>query len=215
MSLLGRLLSLIKLRRLAPEEMHSLAHELNRPLIGSTRAPPFFTSTRRFDVSEIALRAERISWFAACGSPPPPDDRGSSIRCVPVSSWDEAARVASAPEWQAATRGARVGLQGWLRHSGKGRYEEFSRLSSTFDAQVIRPRILPLIVSRLRDCGVNQPDPLISGVRRILWGAYTENAIIDTGHSCFFFLELFELLERGHCPCGWVGKWPAGEVFVY
>jgi len=30
-----------------------------------------------------------------------------------------------------------------------------------------------------------------------------------------FYLDLFEIYEKGYFPCGWRGKYPAGELIVY
>jgi hypothetical protein len=41
------------------------------------------------------------------------------------------------------------------------------------------------------------------------------NAYLPSGHKCFYFLELFEVYEAGHFPCGWKGEWPAGKLVVF
>jgi len=45
--------------------------------------------------------------------------------------------------------------------------------------------------------------------------ALMENSYLESGHQCFFFLELLWVYEAGHFPCGWRGKWPQGKLVVY
>jgi hypothetical protein len=46
-------------------------------------------------------------------------------------------------------------------------------------------------------------------------GALMENSYLGSGHTAFFFLELFLVYEAGHFPCGWVGEWPHGALRVF
>ena len=45
-------------------------------------------------------------------------------------------------------------------------------------------------------------------------GALMENSYLDTHHPAHFFLELLWVYEAGHFPCGWLGDWPSGKLFV-
>lgn len=213
MSVLGRLLKLLKDRPLSDNERRKLGKELNRPLIDNVIAPHCFQSRRRFAASDIGQRALGIEWMSCCGQEN--EVRTSSIPYVSIKSWEQAKASASAESWNEATTKARAGLESWVRRLRGERKFRYNQLTAEFDTAIVKPHILPAIEEAMERYGLEKNAAVVSGLRRVLSGAYVENAWIETGHSSFFFLELLEWVEAGHCPCGWEGVWPEGKLVVF
>ena len=64
---------------------------------------------------------------------------------------------------------------------------------------------------RCHDLGI----AVVHSTRWDVLSALMENAYLESGHRCFFFLELLSVYEAGHFPCGWLGEWPEGKLIVY
>jgi hypothetical protein len=53
---------------------------------------------------------------------------------------------------------------------------------------------------------------LIRELRPLVVGAAMELEYLSFGHPARFFLNLLPVLEAGHLPCGWKGRWPRGAL---
>jgi hypothetical protein len=191
--------------------MDELARLLNAPILDPLVNPPAgFVSNRVFSPSNLTARLPAINWFSHCGEPFRLD---LTMEIEPVPGWPQAMESCLAPAWEEAQLDAQNQLTLWLHEHHREQYRKWNDLVLTHRAAVIEP------LSREQWVPFQQSHDLdlrfVNSVEWDILGALMENSFLDTGHRCFFFLELLTVYEVGHFPCGWRGNWPAGKLLVY
>lgn len=172
--------------------------------------PPGFVSARTFPPSDVSARIAVIDWFHRCGDP---FSVQLSMPVEQVDSWPEAERRNAAPGWESATLAAQNQLTLWLHLNVRSRFQEWNRHVESHKVATIDPVVARHLAPFHQARRLSQE--LISSTTWNLRGALMEESYRDTGHTVFFFHELLDVYEAGHCPCGWIGKWPEGKLVVY
>jgi hypothetical protein len=197
-------------QRLTKGAAKEIAHELNRPILESLHnPPPGFVSTRHFRPDDVAARIRRIPWFAHCGDPLSVNLSMPVRRCL---NWSEAVAPCGSDDWGAIELEAQNQLTVWLHWNAPQDYQRWNDLVVDFKDTILRPVIEPAVRDYSQRHGLG--DSVLHSVYWDMLGALMENHYLHTGHQVFFFLELLELYEAGHFPCGWTGQWPQGELHV-
>lgn len=192
-------------------EADEIARELNAPLMAPIEnPPPGFESKHRFVSSDILRRLSEVDWFCGCGSPPHLD---LTMDVRTVDSWHAALESASTVGWENVELAAQNQLTMWLHIHDYGNYQQWNAIVQSHKATVLSP----LIEEKIRPFLVEHAlgEVLIAAVQWDILGALMENSYLTSGHSVFFFLELLQVYEAGHFPCGWIGDWPRGELVIY
>jgi hypothetical protein len=180
--------------------------DLNSGLVDALVHPsPGYESKRTFAASDMMTRVAAIDWFSRCGR-----SLEVELSCPfdLVSNWDDAIHACSSADWDNAQLEAQNQLTVWLTLHAANAYRDWNRIAAVLKTEVIEPLVVqPLVKLRAAE-GIR------ANVRWDILAALMENSFIDTGHRSFFFLELFEIYEAGHFPCGWIGEWPRGTLLV-
>jgi hypothetical protein len=192
---------------LTPAESEELATLLNAPLMERRVG---FVSRRDFAPTDVAARIQAIDLFSRIGEPV---DLNLSMGVERVGSWPEAVASCSAVHWENVELEAQNQLTSWLHDYDRENYRKWNQLVIDFKATVINPvtegQLSPFVAAR------GLPVEVIHCTQWDLLGALMANAYLPSGHRCFFFMELLEVYEAGHFPCGWNGEWPAGKLVVF
>jgi hypothetical protein len=172
--------------------------------------PPGFVSKHSFAPRDISAKVQAIDWFSECGSPLTLD---LSMRVEQVSEWPQAMAICSDDFWSDIKLEAQNQLTLWLHLNARDKYQRWNDLVRGFKTSVENPLTeKEWEPYRQRH---DLPAAVIDSVQWDVLGAFMENAYLETGHRCFFFLDLLSVDEAGHFPCGWVGEWPQGTLLVY
>lgn len=179
----------------------------------STAPPPRlagFIPGHEFQKRDMPARLRNLGWFRGCGKPLALE---LSMPIRPVANWDQATASCLGDEWSNIQDRASEQLFQWLREHAVAAFRTWSDTVEQHNKQTIVPIVVPPVESYVSD---NKLDPeLVHCVRRDIRQALLENTFIPTGHRSYFFLELFEIYEAGHFPCGWRGAWPTGELLYF
>jgi hypothetical protein len=165
-----------------------------------------YLSRRTFQAADMRARLSRIAWFSQCGTQSPLE---LSCSTSTVVDWTEAVEASESPSWENAQLEAANQLTLWLHRHASSRYQDWNEVTRRHKEELITP----LVEQRLSDLGARAT--VRASVTWDILAALMEDSYIDTGHSSFFFLELFEVYEAGRFPCGWRGAWPKGALLVY
>jgi len=175
-----------------------------------TNPPPGFTSRHTFCVTDVRQRIRSTKWFVHCGKPLSLD---LTMPVHQTGNWHDAVRHCKSPEWEFAELEAQNQLTLWLHNNQPEEYEHWNQLveehKNNFLTPLLQQTIAPIQVR------MDLPSCVIDSVSWDLLGALMENSYLSTGHRAYFFLELLQVYEAGHFPCGWEGGWPEGRLVVY
>jgi hypothetical protein len=197
--------------RLTDDQASEVARELNRPILEPlVDLPPGFESSRQFEPSHVAARIRRIPWLTNCGSPLIVN---LSMPVLRVPDWTRATELCRTDQWDGAELEAQNQLTVWLHMNARQDYQKWNDHVFDFKKNLINPVVVPAVRAYCRQLGLD--DSVLHSVCWDVLGALMESHYLYTGHQAFFFLELLELYEAGHFPCGWSGEWPKGEVYVF
>jgi hypothetical protein len=152
-------------------------------------------------------RIQSIRWFASVGMPAAnPCSANASI-----STWDDAVESCRTPAWEQFTLNRVNELTLHLNRTCKIEYQKWnSRIRSVKDQlsrtawlemrRLLTAQSIPVIVA---DC--------------VEWD--TLHASMVDLYSAFgppqFFLDLLQVYERGHFPCGWRETVSGGDLLVF
>lgn len=198
-------------KRLSEDESDAIANELNAPILDPIRnPPPGFESKHHFSSSDIPARLAKIDWFANCGKTRSFD---LTMPIQSVKSWKDATQLCSTNLWDNAQLEAQNQLTIWLHRNDLVNYRKWNDFAKAHKKETISPLVQNTIRPLQKDIGFD--DVVVSCVEWDVLGALMENSYLKSNHSVFFFFELLMVYEAGHFPCGWSGKWPTGELYVY
>jgi hypothetical protein len=158
-------------------------------------------------VDELRARLARVAWCARCGQGPTTLDL--PYPALWLSTWDEATARMGATSWENAEREAANELTLWLHNNARDDYQSWNERVARVKASVVA-ELEPVWQRRQEELGLGPQ--LVSEVRTIVVGAAMEVEYISLGHPARFFLNLLPVLEAGHLPCGWKGRWPRGAL---
>lgn len=152
-------------------------------------------------------RIEAIPWFVSVGVPL----REIDCPVVLASSWPEAIKSCSDIEWENFNLERRNELTLYLNHVCKGEFRKWNTVANEIRERLQQGAWLAMR-KRVADLAIPQ---VIAECTE--WD--TGNAVMTDRYRAHsppsFFLQLLEIYEQGHFPCGWKGKWPNGELIVY
>lgn len=203
---LAELLQKAKESKLTAVEREELITALNAPILSR----PFegFRSNRPMQSTDIPSRVGAVDWFTHCGEPVTLD---LTMPIDPVRSWPEAAVELRA--WQNVEIKAGNQLSIWLDNNHCDEYHKWDDVTMVHKREVVDPLTEQKLISFQQEHQLSSE--VVHCVQWDILGALMENVYIGLGHQCFFFLELLQVYEAGHFPCGWVGTWPKGMLRVY
>ena len=158
----------------------------------------------------LATYVEQIDWFSAVGKQPLP---AWSMPAVAVASQNQALKYCSARGWEDVTLEAANELTGFLTRRYDERYSQWNDIVIAAKSRIVTP-----LADR-----VWQPFAAQRGLGKgfvdcVSWdvlSAIMEHEYRDCTERPIFFLHLLEVYCAGHFPCGWAGKWPAGQLRVW
>jgi len=158
-------------------------------------------------VDELRARLARVPWCARCGQGPTALDL--PFPALWLSTWDEAMARMGALSWENARLGGENELTLWLHKNANDDYRSWNERAGRVKAGLVAP-LEPGWTRRQEELGLG-PE-LVSGLRWIVRAAAMELEYLPFGHPARFFLNLLPVLEAGHLPCGWKGRWPRGAL---
>ena len=152
-------------------------------------------------------RLSQIDWLARCGQSLPK----YAIHCIPVVSWSDASRLCLDGSWEKAGDDARSALTEYLTTRYPAKYQ------GVWNKKVreLRPKIESAIVPKLKAAQQMHGfgDGVIDCIKWDVLHALMTSSYLDCDPP-MFYLQLFEVYESGHFPCGWLGSWPKGQLQV-
>jgi len=172
--------------------------------------PPGFTSKFKFEKTDLRPRIDAIKWFGHCGEPTKVD---LTMDIRQVRDWAEATTCCTSQAWTDVQREANNQLTIFLGAHDSENYLNWNEKVIGFRQEVLAPLSANQLLPYQKEKHLQ--DAVVLCADWDIMCALMENAYIDSGHSSFFFLELFRVYEAGHFPCGWEGQWPEGRLLVY
>jgi hypothetical protein len=160
-------------------------------------------------LDELRARLVRLPWCARCGHGPTELDLPSPVVWVSTSE-EVKARMAST-SWEHAKLEATNALTVWLNDNAHDAYQSWNVRTKRLKAGLLA-ELEPIWKRRQDELGLG-PD-LVSELRWIVRSAAMEVDYLPFGHPARFFLNLLPILEAGHLPCGWKGRWPGGQLVL-
>jgi hypothetical protein len=161
-------------------------------------------------VDELRARLGGVPWGIRCGQEPPPLDLPFPV--VWLAKPDKVKARLASTSWGNAMLEANNELSSWLHDNAHDDYQSWNGRVDRLKAGLLA-ELEPLWRKRQKDLGLD-PD-LVSTLQWIVLGAAMELEYLPFGHPARFFLNLLPVLEAGHLPCGWKGRWPRGELVLY
>lgn len=159
--------------------------------------------------SDFAARLENIPWFENCGAEAPLE---CGFETTPVEQWS-AADSAFDDAWEALRNRKNGDLTAGLSVHNRDAYREWNRLIVECK-QAIQNR---LIYATQDFWTAEKLNPYFGQTTaRDVSLAWMEASYLEA--KCRvepFFLELFQVYEAGHFPCGWEGAFPHGKLLYY
>jgi len=159
-------------------------------------------------VDELRARLAGIPWCAQCGQGPRPFDL--PLRVTWLKKGTEVAVRLASTSWANALLEARNELSSWLHHNAHDDYRSWNERVKRLKAGVLA-EVEPAWHDKQKELGHG----LVSTLQWIILGAALELDYLAFGHPARFFLNLLPVLEAGHLPCGWEGRWPRGELLLF
>ncbi len=156
---------------------------------------------------ELRARLARVPWCARCGRGPTELDL--PFPTLWLSTWQEAQARMSSTSWVNAQLEASNELTVWLHRNARDDYRSWNERVGRVKAGLVA-ELEPVWKRRQEELGLGPR--LVSGLQQIVVGAAMELDYLSFGHPARFFLSLLPVLEAGHLPCGWKGRWPRGEL---
>ena len=154
---------------------------------------------------ETLKELDAAEWFSAVGS----EEATDSV--LVVSSWSEAIRSCSAPEWE--------GLLLEAANQYRERLQERSpdELASwNARVRIVKEATIPLVEKKVRKVARTNDLPQV----------FLDTVNWDILHICMeaefahvhppgFYASQAYWYVKGHFPCGWQGRFPGGQLVVY
>jgi hypothetical protein len=193
------------------DQLKALVNEVNRPIIEPLLNPPRgYQSSLEFTESDLPAPIRAIKWFSRCGMP---ITAKASIPIRRAVDWGQAIALSKSDNWENTELEAQNQLTIWLCRNVPDQYQKWNDFVRQHKVDTITPIIEPAIKSFCRDQSIDES--ILNCVQWDILGALMENSYLYTGHKVFFFLELVMIYQAGHFPCGWTGRWPDGELYVW
>ena len=158
-------------------------------------------------VDELRARLARVPWCACCGQGPTELDL--PFPAVWLSTWEEAKARMGSTSWENATLEGSNELTVWLHNNARDDYRSWNERVKRIKAGLVA-ELAAVWKRRQEELGLG-PE-IVSELQSIVVGAAMELEYLSVGHPARFFLNLLPVLEAGHLPCGWKGRWPRGEL---
>jgi hypothetical protein len=197
-----------KSNRLSFEEAEALVQQPHEAVYGP--GPGDFVSKHTFAVTDLVMKVRAIAWFAHCGEA---RDFDLTMPIERVKTWPQAIKALKTRAWENATLEARNQLTAFLSQHHCERSRQWNKITENLKREVVIPLTEALWEPFRQSHGLDIV--LVHSVQWDILAALMESAYLDCKHTCFFFHELLTVYEAGHLPCGWVGKWPNGNLLIF
>lgn len=159
---------------------------------------------------EFLNEFDSIRWFINCGNK---EEIDLLCSVQHVSGWEQVEEFDEKEEWEDVISECRDKLARFIMDKLGYSVRDFN---STV-AVVRESQQYKSAVSRLYDVieEKNIKEELGDTLGWLLLNAGVESAF--AGHKACprFFSEMLAVFKLGHCPCGWMGRWPKGTLYVY
>lgn len=166
---------------------------------------------KKIDIREDFLKEiSVVDWFSNCGC-----NENIELNCSInyVSNWNEAQLFDNKEEWDKLVSNSREKLFNFITKKLSYSTRDFNILVASTRESTYYKSAVEKINEYIKKNGINfKFSNLITWL--ILNGA-VEDAFRDQKGCPNFFTDMFIVIKRGHCPCGWKGSWPQGTLYVY
>lgn len=161
-------------------------------------------------VDELRGRLVGVPWCASCGQGPAALDLPYPV--IWLSTSKKVKTHLASTSWGNALLEGNNELSLWLHNHAKDDRRSWNDRVDELKAGLLA-ELAPSWQTRQEALGLGPP--LASTLQWIVLGAALELAYMPLGHPARFFLNLLPVLEAGHLPCGWKGRWPRGELVLF
>ena len=161
-------------------------------------------------VDELRTRLKGVPWCARCGQGPISLDL--PFPTLWLSTADKVKTRLASTSWSNAMLEGNNQLSLWLHDNARDARRSWNERVDRLKAGLLA-ELDPSWQVRAKELALG-PD-LVSTLQWIVLGAAMELEYLSLGHPARFFLNLLPVLEAGHLPCGWKGRWPSGELVLY
>ena len=153
-------------------------------------------------------RVRRVDWFSKTGEL---FTNTISMPVVLATGWPDVEWLCAEGKWEATILEARNALTEHLDDRCCEEYQEWNNLA-VIARDVVAEAVTPAVSSFIRSHDLSE-----NILNCVHWDI--ANAIMEASYARFrpprFFLDLLNVYEAGHFPCGWQGEWPSGKLIVY
>lgn len=161
-------------------------------------------------VDELRSRLAGLPWCARCGQGSPAFDL--PLEAAWLTKGKEVKVRLASTSWKNALLEAQNELSSWLHHHAHDDYQSWNERVKRLKAGLLA-ELEPVWQDRQHELDLG-PD-LVSTLQWIILGAAMELEYLAFHHPARFFLNLLPVLEAGHLPCGWKGRWPRGVLLLF
>ncbi|AIQ17247.1 hypothetical protein H70357_11710 [Paenibacillus sp. FSL H7-0357] len=159
---------------------------------------------------ELLNEFENIQWFTNCGKQAEIDLLCSVQQ---VDGWEKAEEFDEKDEWEEVISKSRDNLADFImRKLGYSVRNFNSIVAAVRESQQYKTAIAKLYDSVEER---NIKEEFGDTLSWLLLNAGIERAFAGFKGCPKFFSEMLEVLKLGHCPCGWMGRWPKGTLYIY
>lgn len=130
-------------------------------------------------------------------------------------TWADAEKSSLAPIWEDASLEFRNRLTEHLHDNARAEYQQWNAVVRSAKRDVIGPLGRNTWLPMLRRQRLNEK--ILANLQWDLLHVLLENAYRDIEGRPTFFLDLLDIYEAGHFPCGWEGSVDPlkGNVLVF
>ena len=158
--------------------------------------------------SIVLEKLNQVDWLSQCGQPQP----SYAVPCIAVKSWNDASRLCSDAAWESISEKASGELTEYLSSRFPIRYQGVWNKTVRELRPKIENAIMPKLMAIQREKGF--AEGVINCIRWDVLYAVMTGVYLDCNPP-EFYLQLFDIYESGHFPCGWSGVWPQGSLQVF
>ena len=150
------------------------------------------------------IELENTNWFVNVGKP---DSKQVNF----LSGWDQAIKSCTGEVWETLCQEAVNQYRIRVLERNQQRFRDWNKL-----IREIKGNTLPLVLSKTKNVvDANRlPKGFIDTVQWDILHLCMEAEYADVFPPGFFASQAFWYM-KGHFPCGWIGKFPDGQLVVY
>ncbi len=154
-------------------------------------------------------RIKTIHWFKNCGNENNDLFKSLSVPTLFVRSWDEALVNIESIEWENFTLEEKNRLTEFLSSKFQREYGFWNKLTDHY--KIFLSEEVEPIIQNSKYCN----DELMKNVRWDLLGALMQGSYKGLYKKTRLYMELLQIYEFGHIPCGVQGELPNEKLLIF